>query len=161
MSFKVGFGYDVHKFKKGRDLILGGVKIDYEYGLEGYSDADCLVHAVCDAILGAAGLGDIGEIFPDNDERYKDANSLLFLKHIGDVIKKNGYAISNVDVTVAMQSPKIAAYKHAMIEKMSSVLNIDNKKINIKATTTEGLGFEGRLEGVSAYAVVLLENLHE
>ncbi len=158
MSFKIGFGYDVHRFQKGRNLILGGVKIDYEYGLEGHSDADCLVHAVCDALLGAAGLGDIGEMFPDSDERYKDADSLLFLKHIGDIIKKKGYAISNIDITLAMQKPKIAPYKHAMTEKMSSVLNIDNKKINIKATTTEGLGFEGRLEGVSAYAVALLEN---
>lgn len=161
MSFKIGFGYDVHRFQKGRKLILGGIKIDYKYGLEGHSDADCLVHAVCDALLGAAGLGDIGEMFPDSDERYKDADSLLFLKHIGDIIKKKGYTVSNIDITLAMQKPKIAPYKHAMIEKMSSVLNIYNERINIKATTTEGLGFEGRLEGVSAYAAALLESLDD
>ncbi len=156
MSFRVGFGFDVHRFEKGRPLILGGVKIDYEYGLLGHSDADCLIHAICDALLGALGVGDIGELFPDSEKRYKDIKSVFFLKHIKDIIDEAGFRILNIDTTLVLQEPKIGKYKKAMRNTIAKALEINPEIVNIKATTTEGLGPEGRKEGVSAYAVVTL-----
>lgn len=160
MSFRVGFGFDVHRMVKERELVLGGVKIDYEYGLLGHSDADCLVHAICDALLGALGIGDIGEMFPDSDSCYKDMRSLFFLRRIKDIIKESGFRILNIDSTLVMQKPKISPYKKAMRENIANTLGISLDIVNIKATTTEGLGYEGRKEGVSAYAVAtLIENI--
>ncbi len=156
MSFRVGFGFDVHRLVKDRALVLGGVRIDYEYGLLGHSDADCLVHAVCDALLGALGIGDIGEMFPDSDARYKDIKSLFFLRRVKDIIKEAGFRILNIDTTIVMQEPKIGKYKKAMRESMANALGIKPELVNIKATTTEGLGFEGEKKGVSAYAVATL-----
>ncbi len=156
MSFRVGFGFDVHKFSRGRELILGGVKIDHEYGLLGHSDADCLVHAICDALLGALGIGDIGELFPDTDDRYRDVKSLFFLRRIKDLVDEAGFQIVNIDTTLVMQEPKISKYKKAMRNTIAKALEISPQIVNIKATTTEGLGPEGRKEGVSAYAVVTL-----
>ncbi len=156
MSFRVGFGFDVHRLVKDRALVLGGVSIDYEYGLLGHSDADCLVHAVCDALLGALGIGDIGEMFPDSDARYKDIKSLFFLRRVKDIIKEAGFRILNIDTTIVMQEPKIGKYKKAMRESMANALGIKPELVNIKATTTEGLGFEGEKKGVSAYAVATL-----
>ncbi len=157
MPFRIGFGYDVHKFEKGRKLVLGGVNIDYEYGLLGYSDADCLTHAICDALLGALGFGDIGELFPDTDPQYKDIKSLFFLNRIRDLIDEAGFEIENIDATVVMQKPKIQRYKKAMVSNIASALKITQKIVNIKATTTEFLGFEGRGEGISAYAIAMLK----
>ncbi len=159
MSFRVGFGFDVHRLVKDRELILGGVRIDYNLGLLGHSDADCLVHAICDALLGALGIGDIGEMFPDSDSQYKDVRSLFFLRRIKDIIKESGFRILNIDSTLVMQNPKISPYKKAMRENIANALGIGLDVVNIKATTTEGLGYEGRKEGVSAYAVAtLIEN---
>ncbi len=157
MSFRVGFGYDVHRFEKGRRLILGGVNINYKYGLLGHSDADCLTHAICDALIGALGYGDIGELFPDADPKYKDIKSLFFLNRIKELINEAGFEIINIDATVVMQEPKISPYKKAMEKNIANALKINSEKINIKASTTELLGFEGRKEGVSAYAVAMLE----
>ncbi len=156
MSFRVGFGFDAHRFAKDRTLVLGGVRIDYEYGLLGHSDADCLVHAICDALLGALGIGDIGEMFPDSDERYRDIKSLFFLRRIRDVLNEAGFRILNIDTTIVMQKPKIGKYKKAMKQSIANALEIKPEIVNIKATTTEGMGFEGRGEGVSAYAVATL-----
>ncbi len=161
MSFRVGFGYDVHRFSEGYPLILGGVSIDYEYGLIGHSDADCLVHAICDALIGALGMGDIGELFPDSDPKYKGIKSLFFLKRIREVIEEAGFCVENIDATVVLQKPKIAPYKKAMEKNIANALEIDSNRVNVKATTTELLGFEGRGEGISAYAVVLLGDGYE
>ncbi|WP_035588367.1 2-C-methyl-D-erythritol 2,4-cyclodiphosphate synthase [Hippea jasoniae] len=161
MSFRVGFGYDVHRFSEGYPLILGGVCIDYEYGLIGHSDADCLVHAICDALIGALGMGDIGELFPDSDPKYKGIKSLFFLKRIKEAIEEAGFFVENIDATVVLQKPKISPYKKAMEKNIANALEIDSNRVNVKATTTELLGFEGRGEGVSAYAVVLLEDGYE
>jgi len=157
VPFRIGFGYDVHKFEKGRKLVLGGVNIDYEYGLLGYSDADCLTHAICDALLGALGFGDIGDLFPDTDPQYKDIKSLFFLNRIRDLIDEAGFEIENIDATVVMQKPKIQRYKRAMVSNIANALKITQKIVNIKATTTEFLGFEGRGEGISAYAIAMLK----
>jgi 2-C-methyl-D-erythritol 2,4-cyclodiphosphate synthase len=153
MKYKTGHGYDVHRFEAGRKLILGGVEIAHEYGLAGHSDADVLVHAVIDALLGAAGLGDIGEIFPDSDAQYKDISSLMLLGRTVDMFIKD-YVISNIDCTVLAERPKLAPYKEMMKRNLSEILQAD---VNIKATTTEGLGFTGRGEGIAAYAVCILE----
>ena len=153
---RIGHGYDVHRLVEGRDLILGGVKIDYERGLLGHSDADVLTHAVMDSLLGAAGLGDIGGIFPDTDPKYKDADSLKLLSQVCSIIEKNGFKISNIDVTLVAQKPKVKTYISSMIEKLASTMNLEPNRINIKATTEEGLGFTGLLEGMSAHAVCLL-----
>ena len=161
MSFRVGFGYDVHRFGKGRDLILGGVNIDYELGLIGHSDADCLTHAICDALIGALGFGDIGELFPDTDPKYKDIRSLFFLQRIRDLIDEAGFEIENIDATVVLQRPKLKPYKKAMEKNIAKALRIDPEIVNIKASTTEFLGFEGKGEGVSAYAVAMLRESHE
>lgn len=154
---RIGFGYDVHKLVEDRALILGGVKIEYEYGLLGHSDADVLVHAVMDALLGAAALGDIGKHFPDTDEKYRGADSLELLAHTRYMLLEAGYKVGNIDAVVAAQSPKLAPYIEQMRKNISERLQIDIGRVNIKATTTEKLGFEGRREGISSYAVCLLE----
>ena len=154
---RIGPGYDVHRLVEGRDLILGGVKIDSDKGLLGHSDADVLTHAVMDALLGAAGMGDIGGIFPDTDQRYKDANSLKLLKRVCRILKENLYEISNIDVTLIAQEPKIKPYISDIKKNLSLTCGIEQDKINIKATTEEGLGFTGALEGISAHAVCLLD----
>lgn len=150
-------GYDVHAFAVGRPLILGGIKIPYDKGLAGHSDADVLVHAVCDALLGAAGMGDIGEHFPDSDSRYKDADSLNLLKETWRRIHPHHQTIINMDATIFAQAPKLSPYKTAMREKLAEVLALPADRINIKATTTERLGFIGKGEGIAAMCVVLID----
>ena len=154
---RIGHGYDVHKLVPERDLILGGVKIPFQLGLLGHSDADVLLHAVSDALLGAAGLGDIGRHFPDTDPQYKDADSLKLLKIVGQKVAAAGYRISNIDVTLIAQRPKVKDHISAMQENIAGTLNMDVGRVNVKATTEEGLGFTGKLEGISCHAVCLLE----
>ena len=154
--FRIGFGYDVHCLVEGRRLILGGVDIPWECGLLGHSDADVLVHAIMDGILGALGRGDIGKHFPDADPSYKDKNSLLMLHEVMLMVREDGYSINNIDCTIVAQKPKLAPYIDRMREKLSGILNVDAVRVNIKATTTERLGFAGRGEGMEAYSVVSL-----
>ncbi len=154
---RIGHGYDVHKFAENRKLILGGTEIPYEFGLLGHSDADVLVHAIMDSLLGAAALGDIGKLFPDTDEKYKGADSMLLLKEVCRVLSDNGYNIVNIDSTVIAQKPKLKPYIDTMREKIASVCGVDVSCISVKATTEEKLGFTGRLEGVSAHAVCLID----
>ncbi len=156
---RIGHGYDVHRFAENRDLILGGVKIDYEFGLLGHSDADVLLHAVCDALLGAAALGDIGTHFPDTDEKYKGIDSMLLLKHTVALLAEKGYKVGNIDATVVAQKPKIGKFIRLMAENIANACNIQADAVNVKATTEEKLGFTGRLEGISAHAVCLIETL--
>jgi len=153
---RVGIGYDVHRLVKGRKLILGGVEIPFEKGLLGHSDADVLIHAIMDSILGALGLGDIGKHFPDTDDQYKDISSLILLNRVYELMKNKNYTIGNIDAIVVAQRPKLAPYIDAMEEKIAGVLKISKEKVNIKATTTEMLGFEGRGEGISAYSTCLI-----
>ena len=153
---RIGQGYDVHKLAEGRRLILGGVDVPYEKGLLGHSDADVLVHAVMDALLGAAALGDIGQHFPDTDPAYKGADSLQLLSKVGEILKEAGYQIGNVDATVIAQRPKLAPYREQMRVNMARALSVDASQISVKATTEEGLGFTGAGEGISAQAVALL-----
>lgn len=154
---RVGLGYDVHCFSEARPLILGGVEIPYNRGLSGHSDADVLLHAICDALLGAAGQGDIGQHFPDSDPEIKGCSSLLFLKKTGEILSRAGFKeIINIDSTVICQEPKISPYIEKMKGAISETLEISADKINIKGTTTEGLGFEGKKEGISAMAIVLI-----
>ncbi len=155
---RIGHGYDVHRLTKGRKLILGGVEIPYEVGLLGHSDADVLLHAIMDALLGAAALGDIGGLFPDNDPKYEGADSRILLKEVCDAIENKGYVISNIDATVIAQKPKIKPYIPEMRENVANICGIDIGSVNIKATTEENLGFTGRLEGIAAHSVCLLEN---
>jgi len=157
MTMRIGTGYDAHRLKKGLKLILGGVNIEFERGLEGYSDADVLSHAIADAVLGAAGLGDIGMWFPDSDDKYKGISSMIILREVSGMIYKNGYEIENIDSVLILEKPKVAQYIDVMKENIGEALGIDKRKISIKATTTEGMGFEGKGEGISAYAVVLLK----
>lgn len=154
---RIGHGYDVHRLVEGRDLILGGVKIEFELGLLGHSDADVLLHAVSDALLGAAGLGDIGRHFPDTDPKYKGADSRVLLRHVVKLVKENGYRISNVDVTMIAQKPKLKDHIPAMIRNIAQDLGIEESRVNVKATTEEHLGFTGTGEGMSCHAVCLLE----
>ena len=154
---RIGHGYDVHRLVECRDLILGGVKIPYPLGLLGHSDADVLLHAVSDALLGAAGLGDIGKHFPDNDPKYKGADSLELLKQVGEKVKAVGYRVSNIDVTMIAQRPKLRPYISQMEENIAMALGIARDRVNVKATTEEGMGFTGRLEGISAHCVCLIE----
>jgi len=154
---KIGFGYDAHRLVEGRDLILGGVKIPYELGLLGHSDADVLSHAIGEAILGALALGDLGRHFPDTDEKYKGISSLKILSLIDDMAKRENAKIIHIDSTIVAQEPKLSPYIEKMRENIADVLNINTDQISVKATTTEGLGFTGRKEGISAYAVVLME----
>ena len=154
---RIGHGYDVHRLKKGRRLILGGVEIPYALGLDGHSDADVLVHAVMDALLGAAGLRDIGVLFPDSDPQYKGISSLLLLEQVRKRLDEVGYRLGNLDVTVLAQRPKLRDYVPQMCENLARVLQTDVGRINVKATTEEGLGFTGSGEGIACHAVCLLE----
>ena len=154
---RIGHGYDVHKLVEGRDLILGGVKIDHHLGLLGHSDADVLLHAVSDALLGAAGLGDIGRHFPDTDPQYKGADSMKLLAIVGQKVAAAGYRVSNIDVTMIAQKPKLKDYIGDMERNIAACLGLDVSRINVKATTEERLGFTGREEGLSCHAVCLLE----
>lgn len=153
---RVGMGYDVHKLTEGRKLILGGVDIPWEKGLLGHSDADVLIHAVMDALLGAAALGDIGKHFPDTDPAYKGISSIKLLVHVSELLRKQGYAVGNIDATVIAQKPKMAPHIPQMRKNMADALGIPESKINIKATTEEGLGFTGRGEGIASQAICLL-----
>ena len=157
MNHRVGFGYDVHRFEKNRPLTLGGIIIPHIKGLAGHSDADVLIHAICDALLGAASLGDIGSHFPDSSVKYKNIDSKLLLKDVVKMVGKKNFRIGNIDTTIALQKPKIATYIPQMIQTLAAVMEIDETDISIKATTTERMGFVGREEGVAAYAVVLIE----
>lgn len=156
MELRIGNGFDVHPFKKGRPLYLGGVKIPYRMGLAGYSDADALIHSICDAILGAFGKGDIGKMFPNTDKRYKDARSTLFLKKMNEIVKRSRSRISNLDCIVVAEEPKISPYAGRMIAQISKYLGVQRDRINIKATTSEGLGFTGRKEGIACISTVLV-----
>ena len=156
---RIGQGYDVHRLVEGRDLILGGVKIPYEKGLLGHSDADVLVHAVMDALTGAARLGDIGKLFPDTDPAYAGISSLKLLSEVGRLLGEKGFAVVNIDATLLAQAPKVGPYKQTMAENMAAALGIEPDRINVKATTEEGLGFTGDGSGMAAHAVVLLEIL--
>lgn len=155
-EYRAGIGYDVHRLVAKRKLMLGGVKVPYARGLEGHSDADVLLHAVMDAILGAAGLGDIGEHFPDTSRKYKGVSSLLLLKKVGAAAVKAGFAIVNIDAVLLAEEPKIKPYKQAMRARMARALGIDASRVNIKATTNEGLGFVGAKQGMAAYAAASL-----
>ena len=154
---RIGHGYDVHKLVEGRDLILGGVKIEHTLGLLGHSDADVLLHAVSDALLGAAGLGDIGKHFPDTDPQYKGADSLKLLEIVAQRVKEAGYRVSNIDVTMIAQRPKLRPHIEQMEANIASAVGIDASRINVKATTEEKLGFTGTEEGMACHAVCLLE----
>ncbi len=153
---RIGMGYDVHRLEKDRKLILGGVTIPYEYGLIGHSDADVVVHAIMDALLGAAALGDIGKHFPDNDEQYKDISSIILLEHVGKLLKDNNYTIGNIDATIIAQKPKLAPYREQMVKNVAKALKINENQVCIKATTEEGLGFTGEGLGISSQAIALL-----
>ena len=155
-TFRTGHGFDVHQLVAGRALIIGGVKIDYERGLLGHSDADVLLHAVCDALLGAAGLGDIGKHFPDSDARFKGINSRELLRNVAAKIAAAGFTVGNVDATIIAQAPKMAPHIAAMVSNIAADLGVDASQVNVKATTTEKLGFTGRGEGIAAEAVCLL-----
>ena len=154
---RIGIGYDVHRLQSGRKLVLGGVIIPHPTGLLGHSDADVLSHAVGDAILGAAALGDLGQHFPDNDERFKDANSLDLLASISALLKQAGYKVINIDSVIVAQAPRLAPYIPSMRSNIAAALGISTEQVSVKATTTEKLGFEGRQEGISAQAIVLIE----
>ena len=156
MNIKIGHGYDVHRFAENRKLILGGEEIEYEKGLLGHSDADVLVHALMDAILGALGKGDIGKHFPDTDEKYRGADSMKLLEKVCEIMRDEGYSLSNADCTVIAQAPKLAPHIQKMREKIAAVIGCDVSDVNVKATTEEKLGFTGRLEGISAHAVCLI-----
>jgi len=154
---RVGQGYDVHRFKDGSDVILGGVKIPYEQGLEAHSDGDVVLHALCDALLGAAALGDIGKHFPDTDPEFKGADSRVLLRHVYGIVQEKGYRLVNADITIIAQAPKMAPYITAMCSNIADDLKVEVDCINVKATTTEKLGFEGRKEGIAVQAIVLIE----
>ncbi|SMG66076.1 2C-methyl-D-erythritol 2,4-cyclodiphosphate synthase [methanotrophic bacterial endosymbiont of Bathymodiolus sp.] len=153
---RVGQGYDVHRFVDQGDVILGGVKIDYEQGLEAHSDGDVVLHALCDALLGAAALGDIGKHFPDTDPEFKGADSRVLLRYVYDIVQKKGYSLVNTDITIIAQAPKMAPHIVAMCTNIAADLSVELDCINVKATTTEKLGFEGRKEGIAVQAVVLI-----
>ncbi len=156
LDIRVGTGYDVHRLTEGRDLILGGVTIPHTRGLLGHSDADVLIHAVMDALLGAAALGDIGKHFPDTDPKYAGISSILLLQHVAALLRTEGYCIGNVDATIIAQKPKVGPYLNEMREKMAEAMGIDVDRVSIKATTEEHLGFTGREEGISSQAVCLI-----
>lgn len=153
---RIGLGYDVHAFAEGRKLILGGVEIPYDKGLDGHSDADVLVHAIMDAIVGAMRTGDIGKLFPDTDPAYKDADSIMLLEHVGALAREQGYVIDDIDSVVMLQEPKMSPYREQMRANIAAALRIDVENVGVKATTTEHLGYEGRGEGASAQAACLL-----
>lgn len=156
MKFRVGFGFDVHQLTENRDFFLGGIKITHSKGALGHSDADALIHSVCDALLGAANLGDIGSHFPDSSSEYKNIDSKILLKKVVEMISNKGYTIGNIDVTVCLQKPKISFYIPAMKKTLCSVMQIPEEDISIKATSTEKLGFVGREEGIAVYSIALI-----
>lgn len=158
---RIGMGYDVHKLVEGRELIIGGVKIPYEKGLLGHSDADVLLHAISDALLGAAALGDIGKHFPDTDPAYKGISSVLLLQQVAKLLEENGFLIENIDATIIAQAPKMRPYIDTMRENIASALGIEVSQINVKATTEEGLGFTGTGEGISSQAICMLTSPFE
>ena len=155
--YRIGNGYDVHRLVEGRKLILGGVNIPHSLGLDGHSDADVLCHALCDSLLGASGAGDLGKYFPDTDDQWKGVSSLVLLEETGKIVSERGYQITNIDTIIVAQQPKLASHIQAMASNIAEYLKIHSDQVNIKATTTENLGFTGREEGISAYAVVLLQ----
>ena len=156
MNIRIGFGYDVHPLGEGRELWLGGIKLEFEIGCVGHSDADVLLHAICDALLGAANLRDIGFHFPNTNPKYKGADSKLLLKEVVDLLDKNGYAIGNVDATLSLEAPKVNPHISQMQNVIAPIMNVTSNDISIKATTNEGLGYVGKGEGVNAYAVALI-----
>lgn len=158
-DMRVGMGYDVHRLVENRDLILGGVKIDYELGLLGHSDADVLLHAIMDALLGAAALGDIGKHFPDTDEKYKGISSIKLMEHVRELLEENFYVIENIDATIIAQKPKMLPHIPKMRENIANALKIDINRINVKATTEEGLGFTGEMKGISSQAICALNTV--
>ena len=155
---RIGQGYDVHRLTVGRKLIIGGIEIPFEMGLDGHSDADVLVHAIMDALLGAAALGDIGKLFPDTDEAYAGADSIKLLQKVGMLLEENGYQIVNIDSTIIAQQPKMRPFIEGMCQNIADALQIQKDQVSVKATTEEGLGFTGRKEGIAATAIALLEN---
>ena len=155
-NFRIGNGYDVHALAEGESLILGGIRIEHTKGTVAHSDGDVLIHALCDALLGAVALGDIGKLFPDTDMAYKGIDSTILLSRTIEAVRQEGYEVGNVDITIALQRPKLRPYIDQMRERLAEVMGVEGGAVSIKATTTEKLGFEGRGEGVSAYAVVLL-----
>jgi 2-C-methyl-D-erythritol 2,4-cyclodiphosphate synthase len=156
MNFRIGFGYDVHRLQEGIPFWLGGIEIEHHKGALGHSDADVLLHAICDALLGAAALGDIGEHFPDTDPAYKGISSSILLQRTIELIRSKGYEVGNIDSTVCLQTPKIKPYIPEMRKQIAQIMNVDEGAVSVKATTEEKLGFTGREEGISAYAVVLI-----
>ena len=158
-NLRIGHGYDVHRLTDGRALVLGGVTVPFEKGLDGHSDADVLLHAVMDALLGAAALGDIGKLFPDTDEAYRGVSSAALLREVGKRLAAAGYGVVNVDATVLAERPKLAPYRERMRENIALALEIDVSRVSVKATTEEGLGFTGRGEGLAAHAVAMIEKL--
>ena len=159
-NLRIGHGYDVHRLVEGRRLIIGGVDIPWEKGLLGHSDADVLIHAVMDALTGAARLGDIGKLFPDTDPAYDGISSVKLLSHVGKLLKEKGFAVVNIDCVLLAQAPKVGPYRAQMAENMAAALGVDTEQINVKATTEEGLGFTGDGSGMAAHAVVLLEKVN-
>ena len=158
-NLRIGQGYDVHRLTEGRALILGGVVIPYEQGLDGHSDADVLTHAIMDALLGAAGLGDIGKLFPDTEERYRGISSLLLLRKVGEILKINGWQVVNLDSTIVAQAPKLSPYREAMRRNLAEALGMDEAGVSVKATTEERLGFTGDGSGMAAQAIALIEKV--
>jgi len=156
MTVRVGLGYDVHRFVKGRKLFLGGVEIPYTYGLEGHSDADAVLHSLCDAIIGALAKGDIGEHFPNTDPKYKDIQSTKLLEKVIALMKEERFSIGNIDLMILAQEPQIKQFKQKMVETIAGICGVDTTSVNVKATTNEGMGFVGRKEGVACYATVSL-----
>ena len=156
---RIGHGYDVHKLETGEKFVIGGIEIDHDKGAVGHSDADIIIHVMCDSILGALSKGDIGKHFPDTDEKYKGIDSKELLVDVVEILNKKGFEINNIDVTVLLQRPKLSNHIDKMIETLSAVMKIDKKKLSIKATTTEGLGFVGREEGVAAHCVTLINKI--
>ncbi|MFH1641019.1 MAG: 2-C-methyl-D-erythritol 2,4-cyclodiphosphate synthase [Candidatus Omnitrophota bacterium] len=157
MEYKIGIGYDIHRLVEGRKLFIGGIEIPYIKGLLGYSDADVLIHAVCDALLGALAQGDIGELFPDTDPKYQDISSAELLITVNDLVKKKGYAINNIDTVIIAQEPKFSPFKKQMQQRLAEILNIKDEMVNIKAKTNEGLDDIGRREAIAAYAVAIIK----
>jgi len=158
---RMGFGYDVHPFVSGRPLVLGGIQIPYLFGLKGHSDADVLIHAICDALLGAIAEGDIGRHFPDTDPQYRDIKSTILLKKVMDKVREKGFHLLNIDATIVAQKPKFSDIIPRMVKEIADALEIETERVNVKATTTEGLGFIGREEGIAAYAVALVGKIND
>jgi 2-C-methyl-D-erythritol 2,4-cyclodiphosphate synthase len=157
----VGIGYDVHKLQEGESLVLGGIDIDSPLGTIAHSDGDVILHALCDALFGAAGLGDIGEHFPDTDPRFKNAPSKIFLEYAIELLREHGYKPVNIDISLILEAPKIKPYKDAMRKEIASLCNLPYQRVSVKATTNEKIGFAGRLEGVAAMCVCMIESIHE